>query len=130
MKVALETNLLVRLLTNDDRAQAALVEAWLAANATSQSPAYMDHMVLGELGWMLERSYSYSRTHHEALVALLEHDALSDESHALVRQAFQRFTAGPGDFSQYLPRRAAQATKTVLMLDRRAAKSTMHRVLK
>jgi predicted nucleic acid-binding protein len=75
MKVALDTNLLVRLLTNDDMAQAARVEAWLVANATPQLPAYVDHVVLCELGWVLERSYAYSRKHvHEAIAALLEYD--------------------------------------------------------
>ena len=103
MKVALDTNLLVRLLTNDDIAQAARVEAWLVAHATPQEPAYVDHLVLCELGWVLERSYAYSRTHvHEAIAALLEYDVLSVESPALVRQALQWFADGPAEFSDCL----------------------------
>ena len=41
--IALDTNLLVRLLTNDDPRQAAKVEAWLRDNATPKIPAYVDH---------------------------------------------------------------------------------------
>ena len=133
MKVALDTNLLVRLLTNDDIAQAARVEAWLVANATPQLPAYVDHVVLCELGWVLERSYAYSRTHvHAAIAALLEYDVLSVESPALVRQALQWFADGPADFSDcLLAARARNAgCAVVLTLDRKAAKTTTHRLLK
>lgn len=133
MKVALDTDLLVRLLTNDDLAQAALVETWLAENATPQSPAYVDHVVLCELGWVLERSYSYSRIHvHEALAALLDYDVLSVESPALVRQALQWFAAGPADFSDCLlaARARSAGCEIVLTLDRKAARTTTHRLLK
>lgn len=133
MKVALDTNLLVRLLTNDYLAQAALAETWLAANATPQAPAYVDHVVLCELGSVLERSYAYSRNHvHEAISALLEHDVLSVESPALVRQAMQWFAAGPADFSDCLlaARARSAGCETVLTLDRKAARTTTHRLLK
>ena len=133
MKVALGTNLLVRLLTNDDVAQAARVEAWLLANATPQRPAYVDHVVLCELGWVLERSYAYSRKHvHEAVAALLEYDVLSIDSPALVRQALQWFADGPADFSDYLlaARARSAGCSTVLTLDRKAAKTSTHRLLK
>ena len=133
MKVALDTNLLVRLLTNDDLAQAALVETWLAENATQQSPAHVDHVVLCELGWVLERSYSYSRTHvHEALSALLDYDVLSVESPVLVRQALEWFAAGPADFSDCLlaARAHSAGCEIVLTLDRKAARAATHRLLK
>jgi len=131
--LALDTNLLVRLLTNDDVAQAARVEAWLVANATPQLPAYVDHMVLCELGWVLERSYGYSRAHvHAAIAALLEHDVLGVESPPLVRQALQWFADGPADFSDYLlaARARSAGCEAVLTLDRKAAKTATHRLLK
>jgi len=131
--LALDTNLLVRLLTNDDVKQAARVEAWLAANATAQSPAYVDHVVLCELGWVLERSYGYARAHvHQALSTLLEHDVLTIESPSLVRQALQWFAEGPADFSDYLlaARTRSAGCSAVLTLDRKAAKTATHRLLK
>ncbi len=132
MKVALDTKLLVRLLTNDDAAQAARVETWLVANASAQFPAYVDHVVLCELGWVLQRSYAYSRTHvHDAIAALLEYDVLSVESPALVRQALQWFADGPADFSDCLlaARARSAGCETVLTLDRKAAKTATHRLL-
>ena len=98
-----------------------------------QSPACVDHVVLCELGWVLERSYSYSRAHvHEVLAALLEHDVLSVESPALVRQALQWFAACPADFSDcpLAARVRNVGCETLLTLDRKAAKTATHRLLK
>jgi predicted nucleic-acid-binding protein len=131
--IALDTNLLVRLLTNDDPRQGAKVEAWLKGNATPKSPAYVDHVVLCELAWVLERSYAYVRAEvHAALAALLEQDHLRVESPGLVRQALMMFADGPADFSDYLLAVRAQAAgyAPVLTLDKRAAKTGTHRLLR
>ena len=131
--IALDTNLLVRLLTNDDSRQAAKVEAWLKGNATPRSPAYVDHVVLCELAWVLERSYGYARTEvHSALAALLEEDRLKVESTGLVRQALMLYADGPADFSDYLLAVRAQAAgySPVLTLDKKAAKSATHQLLR
>ena len=131
--IALDTNLLVRLLTNDDPRQAAKVEAWLKGNATPKTPAYVDHVVLCELGWVLERSYGYDRAEvHAALAALLEQDHLKVESPGLVRQALMLYADGPADFSDYLLAVRAQAAgySPVLTLDKKAAKTATHQLLR
>ena len=131
--IALNTNLLVRLLTNDDPRQAAKVEAWLRDNATPKTPAYVDHVVLCELGWVLERSYGYDRAEvHAALAALLEQDHLKVESPGLVRQALMMYANGPADFSDYLLAVRAQAAgySPVLTLDKKAAKIATHQLLR
>ncbi|MDP3798566.1 MAG: type II toxin-antitoxin system VapC family toxin [Polaromonas sp.] len=131
--IALDTNLLVRLLTNDDPRQAAKVEAWLRDNATPKTPAYVDHVVLCELGWVLERSYGYERAEvHAALAALLEQDHLKVESPGLVRQALMMYADGPADFSDYLLAVRAQAAgySPVLTLDKKAAKAATHQLLR
>jgi predicted nucleic-acid-binding protein len=131
--IALDTNLLVRLLTNDDPRQAAKVEVWLRDNASPKSPAYVDHIVMCELAWVLERSYAYARTQvHTALTALLEQDHLTVESPGLVRQSLLMFANGPADFSDYLLAARAQAAGywPVLTLDKRAAKTDTHQLLR
>ena len=131
--IALDTNLLVRLLTNDDTRQAAKVEAWLRDNATPRSPAYVDHVVLCELAWVLERSYGYARAQvHAALSALLEHGQLKIESPALAREALLLYADGPADFSDYLlaARSRAAGCTSVLTLDKKAAKSATHSLLR
>jgi len=130
---ALDTNLLVRLLTNDEPRQAAKVEAWLRNNASPKSPAYVDHIVLCELAWVLERSYGHARAEvHAVLAALLEHHHLKVEAPALVRQSLMLFADGPADFSDYLLAVRAQAAgyAPVLTLAKKAAKSGTHQLLR
>ena len=131
--IALDTNLLVRLLTNDDPRQAARVESWLRNNATAQAPAYVDHVVLSELAWVLERGYGYGRGDvRVAIAALLDHDQLKVESPALVRQALALHEDGPADFADYLlaVRAKAAGFAPVLTLDKKAAKRASHRLLR
>jgi predicted nucleic-acid-binding protein len=131
--IALDTNLLVRLLTNDDPRQAARIEAWLQENATAQQPAYIDHVVLCELAWVLERSYGYPRADvQRALLAVLAHDQLRVEAPSLVRQALALHETGPADFSDYLLAARAKAAgySPVLTLDKKAAKTATHRLLR
>jgi predicted nucleic-acid-binding protein len=128
--IALDTNFLVRLLTNDDVRQSAKAEAWLRDNASAKAPAYVDHIVLCELAWVLERSYMYGREAVRlAVSALLEHDHLKVESPG--RQALGLHEAGPADFSDYLLAARAHAARfaPVLTFDRKAAKTPTHRLL-
>ncbi|GAA4352362.1 type II toxin-antitoxin system VapC family toxin [Variovorax defluvii] len=130
---ALDTNLLVRLLTNDDSRQAAKVEAWLREHATARSPAYVDHIVLCELSWVLERSYGYARdVIRGALAALLDQEHLKIESPSLVRQALGLHETGPADFSDYLLAVRAQAAghAPILTFDKRAARTSTHQLLR
>lgn len=130
--MALDTNLLVRLLTNDEPRQAARVQTWLETQASSEQPAYVDHVVLCELAWVLERSYGYPRNDvREALAALLEQPVLHVESPDMVQRALLLYGKGPADFSDYLLALRARAAGfgPVLTLDRRAARGETHRML-
>lgn len=130
---ALDTNLLVRLLVDDDRRQTDKVQRWLEANATPVAPVYVDHIVLCELAWVLARSYGYARAHvHAALQALLSQQTLRLEAPGLVSQALALYAKGPADFSDYLlALRARQAGYApVLTLDRNAAKGASHELLR
>ncbi|MDP2367479.1 PIN domain-containing protein [Rhodoferax sp.] len=131
--IALDTNLLVRLLTNDVPREAAKVEAWLQQHTSARSPAYVDHIVVCELVWVLERSYGYARAQiGQALDALLGHDHLRMESPNLLRQALALYSKGPADFSDYLLAVRAQAAgfAPVLTLDKKAAKTATHQLLR
>lgn len=129
---ALDTNLLVRLITNDDGHQAARVEAWLQTQVDARQVVYVDHIVLCELAWVLERSYGCARDGvSAALASVLEQPSLRIESPALVRQALALFNQGPADFSDYLLALRAQAAgyAPVVTLDKKAAKTATHRLL-
>ena len=84
-------------------------------------------------GWGARAQLFVFATHvHEAFAALLEHDVLSVESPALVRQALQWFAACPADFSDcpLAARVRNVGCETLLTLDRKAAKTATHRLLK
>lgn len=54
--IGLDTNVLVRLATQDDSAQAARVDQ-LINSLSAQRPGYVSTVVVAELHWVLKRSY-------------------------------------------------------------------------
>jgi predicted nucleic-acid-binding protein len=95
---AVDTNVLVRLLTGDDVAQLAKAEAFVA------SGAWVSHVVLCETVWVLEAVYERSRTQLiSAVEMLLAHATLVLESRTCVEQALQDMaSASKVDFSDAL----------------------------
>jgi predicted nucleic-acid-binding protein len=59
--IGLDTNVLLRAATNDDAMQSPIARRILET-LTSQSPGYIDIIVLSEFAWSLERRYDYSRS--------------------------------------------------------------------
>jgi predicted nucleic-acid-binding protein len=88
--IALDTNVLVRFLTQDDAAQAERA-ARLIEELTPEAPGFVAREVVVELVWVLERSYSLARA--EIALALeglltaaeLEVEAADDVGAATVR---------------------------------------------
>ena len=79
---AVDTNVLVRLLTGDDPTQLAKAEAFVA------SGAWISHVVLCETMWVLETAYERSRSQlTSAIEMLLAHATLVLEDRACVEQA-------------------------------------------
>ena len=58
--IALDTNVLVRYLVNDDARQAAVARA-LLAGLTVERLGFVCHEVVVELVWVLQRTYGFSR---------------------------------------------------------------------
>jgi predicted nucleic acid-binding protein len=68
---AVDTNVLVRLLTRDDPKQAATADAFVAGGA------WVSHLVLAETTWVLSTVFSRSPQQvAQAIVQLLEHEAI------------------------------------------------------
>lgn len=87
---AVDTNVLVRLLTDDDAKQAAAAEAFVAA----AGHAWVPHVVLVEAVWVLESVYRRRRDEIAAAVAtLLDHATLVLQDPVVVEVALARFRA-------------------------------------
>lgn len=59
--IGIDTNILVRYLTQDDIEQAKVVEQILNRYATCPNSVFINNIVMCELIWVLERGYKYSR---------------------------------------------------------------------
>ena len=59
--IGLDTNVLVRHLTQDQPEQARLASTLLAESCSLAEPGYINRVVICEVVWVLERAYRYER---------------------------------------------------------------------
>lgn len=87
---ALDTNVLVRLLTGDDRKQVAAAEAFVSPGA------WISHVVLAEAVWVLDSVYARTPASlGRSIQMLLEHDTLVVQDSDVVEAALAHFVARP-----------------------------------
>jgi predicted nucleic-acid-binding protein len=88
---AIDTNLLVRLITRDDARQVEAAEAFVAKGA------WVSHLVLAETAWVLESVYELS-AHKlgDAIEMLLDHGELVVERADVAGAALAQFRKRPG----------------------------------
>ena len=100
--VGLDTNLLVRFLTRDDPAQAA-VAGRVMASLTPEAPGFLAREVVVELVWVLERAYGFGRAEVAgALDGLLEARELVIEAGERVALAAERYRRGGPGFADQM----------------------------
>jgi predicted nucleic-acid-binding protein len=99
----LDTNVLVRYLTQDDREQARKADRLVETLVATGERAFVNVIVLAELAWVLRSAYGFGK---EALVRVLERmlatPRLVLEDRDEVREALDEYRGGEGDFSDYL----------------------------
>ena len=99
----LDTNILVRYLTADDRGQLAAVERLIEDCRLDREPLFLSTLVLCELLWVLSSSYGQTKTMIiQVLEQILEMDQFRVEDDALVRRSLEAYTRGKGNFADYL----------------------------
>ena len=121
--IALDTNILVRFLTQDDPDQSAEAEK-LIGGLTSAAPGHVCREVLVELVWVLERAYKYARADiSRALEGLLSAAELVIEAVDDVGAVLHLYEDKGFGFSDLMIRQAAlKSGATVLVtFDRKAA---------
>ena len=101
--VALDTNVVVRLLVNDDKAQGRRARALLSQAIEAGEPCLVTPPVLCELVWVLESVYGARHADIVAAVqALLSHPAVSVDEPDIVRAALDAFQRSRGDYADHL----------------------------
>ena len=101
--IGLDTNILVRYITQDDPQQAARASRLIEDRCTSASPGRVAHIVLCELVWVLRRAYGYGKPQVvSVLEQILVTAELEVEDEGLAFQALDAYREGSADFSDYL----------------------------
>lgn len=97
--IALDTNVLVRLVACDDKRQTEVVRRFLDKEA---GPFFVGEAVLLELVWALHRKYGFERTEiANVLEALLDRPDFETEDGNRIRTVLRVYRQG-GDFADHL----------------------------
>lgn len=128
--IGLDTNVLVRYLTQDDPAQAA--RASRVIDAAKSASLYVSLIVICELVWVLEDAYDQTRAQiGELIEKMLLTDQFVFEAKELLWNALTDYRSGKGDLSDYLIGRIAQhgGCQHTLTFDRALKNHGMFRLL-
>ena len=119
--IALDTNVLVRYLVEDDKAQSAAAASAIDRAVAKGEELFVSDIVLCETAWVLAGSYKVSR----AVIATTLRDLLHAKHLAFaspdeLTRALDAFVRGKGDFADYLIREHARTAgcSAVLTFDR------------
>ncbi|MXY38409.1 MAG: type II toxin-antitoxin system VapC family toxin [Rhodospirillaceae bacterium] len=122
--IALDTNVLVRYLVNDEPDQAEAART-LIESLSADRPAYVCREVAVELCWVLERNYSFSR---DRIATILEDIVATEELRVEemedVVRAANGYRRGGAGFSDRMIAAAARRSgaDTLYTFDRQAAR--------
>lgn len=107
--IALDTNVLVRFLVEDDEAQSAAAAALIVEALSAGEGLYVSDIVLCETVWVLTAAYRVKRTEViPTLRDLLRAKQLVFSTPDLASRALDAFARGRGDFADYLIREHAR----------------------
>lgn len=101
--IALDTNVLVRFLVEDEPAQTRRAKALLQKALDAGEALFVPEVVLCEIAWVLQRRYDYGRPEIcQILSQLLRARQLSFSASEKVARAVEAYQKGRGGFSDYL----------------------------
>ncbi len=90
--IGIDTNILVRYLTNDDIEQSNQVAALFAEYNEQESSIYINNIVLCELVWVLEKGYKYNIQQIVTVLKLiLQTPEFAFDNHQLLTQSMVEY---------------------------------------
>jgi predicted nucleic-acid-binding protein len=128
----IDTNVLVRYLTQDDPRQSRRASAFVAEAMSGGERLFVGAVVLCELVWVLHGAYVFDRrTISMALERILATAQLEIDQKDVVREALEDYRTGGGDFADYvIGRRGREAgCEKTATFDRRLKASGLFRLL-
>jgi predicted nucleic-acid-binding protein len=128
----LDTDVLVRYLTQDDLAQARKANSLIDGAVGRGERLHLDVVVLCELVWVLRGAYGFGKpTITEAVGKILDAAWFSVEDRDLLRDALEAYRVGQGDFADYALglRNRKGGCRATATFDRALKKSELFTVL-
>ncbi len=128
----LDTNVLIRYLTKDDRQQSEKASTTIKRIVASGGSCFINHIVLCELVWVLESAYGYPKKEiADVIEKILMTRQFEIESKDIIRQAPHGYRNGSGDIADYLIGRInhAEGCDITLTFDRMLKNNPLFRVL-
>ena len=100
--IGLDTNVLVRYITQDDPQQCAKVDALFENQLSQENSAVISKIVLCELTWVLSHAYGYSREQIALVIQqmLITQEFVIEDSENAIK-ALQDYQAGKAGFADY-----------------------------
>lgn len=101
--LGIDTNVLVRYLTQDDVAQSRKASAIIENECTKENPGFINNIVLCELVWVLSRAYDYKKKDIcFVLKSLFTCSEIMLENSDVAWSAYHDFENGNADFADCL----------------------------
>mgnify|MGYP001206555968 CR=1 FL=1 len=101
--IALDTNVLVRLVLRDDEAQAQRARKLVETHSHSDASLFVSDVVLAEFAWVLRSRYALpGKAIARTLRAMLDNATLAWQSRSAVVEALRLFEQGSVDFPDCL----------------------------
>lgn len=130
--IGLDTNILVRYLAQDDPQQSALAVELIEGSCSQDSPAFINHIVLCETVWVLERCYDVNKE----MIAIILEKILKTEQFSIrglemVWRAVKEFRKTSVDFADCLLSQInlSNGCEHTVTFDKKAARSGGYRLL-
>jgi predicted nucleic-acid-binding protein len=116
--LAIDTNVLVRLITDDDPVQAARVRRLIEQCAAANETVFLSLLVVLETEWVLRSRYALDKARiRQTFQALLDTDEIMIEDESVVEEALARWDNSAAGFADCLigachQQRGCRATAT------------------
>jgi predicted nucleic-acid-binding protein len=123
--IALDTNIILRLIVRDDETQTEDVRAFLHRNDNQQNPPFVSDLVLVETVWVLRSRYRFSREAvGESLRDLFLNTLLEFEGDEYILEVLQIYLDTQADFADIMIAKGAQRAgcRNTVTFDRTAIK--------
>lgn len=126
--IGLDTNVLLRFLTEDDPKQTPIAQEWIRTAMKKDEKIFLTGTVLCEMIWVLTRSYKFSKEKLlEVLEELLSTNHIDVEEHEITWGAIHDYAFSEADFADCLIRRKTLAAgcSTLLTFDEKLVKARL-----